>query len=88
MPNFNGMGPLGQGSKTGWGRGPCGGGQARGRRGVGQGQGLGWRRFWGYYPAATPSKKEEAEILSEEAGILEEELKDIKSRLSQLKAKK
>lgn len=85
MPRLNRTGPLGYGPGSGWRLGPCGGGMAYGRRGGGRGQGLGWRRFWGYYPAPTPSKKEETEMLSEEAGILEEELKAIKSRLVQLK---
>jgi hypothetical protein len=58
------------------------------RRGGGRGQGFGWRRFWGYYPASTPTKKEEVEVLSEEAEILEEELKTIKSRLAELKGQK
>jgi len=88
MPRFNGTGPMGYGPGTGWGMGPCGGGQAYGRRGVGRGRGLGWRRFWGYYPAPTPTKKEGTEMLSEEAGLLEEELKAIKSRLAQLKGQK
>lgn len=85
MPRFNGTGPLGRGPGPGWGMGPCDRSQAYGRR---QGRGLGWRRFWGYYPAPAPSKKEETEMLSEEAEILEEELKAVKSRLAQLKGQK
>lgn len=88
MPRFNGTGPSGSGSGTGWGMGPCGGGQAYGRRGGGRGKGFGWRRFWGYYPAATPSKKEEKEILEDEISILEDELKVIKARLVELKGQK
>ena len=88
MPRFDGTGPLGYGPGTGWGLGPCGGGMAYGRRGLGRGRGFGWRRFRGYYPAYPTSKEEEREILSEEAGLLEQELKDIKSRLSQLKGQK
>lgn len=86
MPRYNGTGPIGRGPGTGWGLGPCGGGMAYGRRGAGRG--FGWRRFWGYYPAPNPSKKEEREMLLEEAGLLEEELKAIKSRLTQLKGQK
>ena len=86
---MNGTGPIGQGACTGWGRGPCGGGMAHHRNaGRGLGRGLGWRRFWGYYPAPNPTKKEEVEILSEDAEILEEELKAIKARLAQLKGQK
>jgi len=90
MPRYNGTGPLGFGPGTGWGLGPCGAGMAYGRRGAGRGfgRGFGWRRFWGYYPSSTPTKKEEAEILSEEASALEEELKAIKARLAELKGQK
>ena len=98
MPRFDGTGPWGLGPGTGWGLGPCGAGLAW-RRGWGRGFGRGfgwrrffwWRRFWGYdpyYPAFTPSKKEEIEILSEEAKDLEEELKVIKARLAELKGQK
>lgn len=76
---------MGYGPATGRGLGPCGAGMAR--RGS-FGRGLGWRRFWGYYPAPTPSKQEETEMLSEEAKILEDELKAIKERLGELKGQK
>ncbi|MBU1037043.1 DUF5320 domain-containing protein [Patescibacteria group bacterium] len=85
MPNYDKTGPLGYGSQTGRGMGPCGGGMSRR---TGRGRGLGWRRFWGYYPASTLSKKEEAEILSEEVGILEEDLKAMKVRQAELKGQK
>lgn len=75
MPRYDGTGPLGFGSGTGWGRGPCGGGMGYGRRGIGRGQKLGWGRN---YPVFTPSKEEEKEILKEE-------LEAIKSRLTELK---
>ena len=86
MPRFNGTGPMGQGPMTGRGLGPCGGGMVNGRRGGGRG--LGWRRFLGYYPAPTLSKKDEVEMLSGEAEIVEEELKNIKARLAELKSQK
>ena len=86
MPRLDGTGPMGSGPGTGWGLGPCGGGMAYGRQA--RGRGLGWRRFWGRYPYAAPSKKEESDMLSGEAEILEEELKAIKARLSQLKGQK
>lgn len=87
MPRFDGTGPLGTGA-IGWGLGPCGAGKGYGRRSTGRGQGFGWRRFWGYYPAPTAtSKKEETQILSEEAAALEDELKAIKARLSAIKGK-
>lgn len=87
MPRYNGTGPMGQGAGTGWGLGPCGAGMGFGRGG-GRGRGFGWRRFWGYYPGPTPTKKEEVETLSGEAAILEEELKAIKARLAELKGQK
>jgi len=83
MPKLDGTGPMGQGPTTGRGMGPCGGGMAYGRQT--SGRGLGWRRFWGHFPALTLSKKEEAEILSKEAETIEGELKNIKSRLAKLK---
>ena len=86
MPRQNGTGPMGMGPLTGRGMGPCGGGVAYGRRGGGRG--LGWRRFWGYYPAPSVDKKEETKILSEEANVLEEELKAVKARLEEIKNKK
>jgi len=77
MPKFDGTGPQGQGPRTGWGMGPCGGGMGCGR-GFGFGQGTGGgRRFF--------SKKEESEILDTEVEDLEAELKAIKERLGELK---
>jgi hypothetical protein len=86
MPRFNGTGPLGYGSGSGRGLGPCGAGMGW-RRG-GCVRGFGWRNFKGYFPGQTFTKKEEADVLSEEAEVLEEELKTIKSRLKDLKGKK
>ncbi|OGZ26789.1 MAG: hypothetical protein A2365_01800 [Candidatus Nealsonbacteria bacterium RIFOXYB1_FULL_40_15] len=71
MPRFDGTGPGGAGSKTGWGRGPCGSGL---RRCFG--------RFWSN-PILT--KDQEIEVLSSEAESLEEELKAVKNRLEELK---
>jgi len=48
MPGFDATGPWGQGSGTGWGRGPCGAGW---RRGGGRGGGMG-RGAWGRGPGA------------------------------------
>lgn len=77
---------MGTGPGTGWGMGPCGAAGGYGRRKGGRG--LGWRRFWGYYPAPGMTEKEEADILSEEARILEEELKAVRSRLDEIKNQK
>ena len=87
MPRQDKTGPMGMGPMTGRGMGSCGGGMAYGRR-RGGGQGFGWRRFWGYYPAPSVNKKEEAEILAEEAEVLEEELKAVKTRLDEIKNQK
>lgn len=76
MPRFDATGPLGTGPGTGWGLGPCGAEMAWRR-----GRGRGFGRFY-------PTKKEEAEILTDEAEALEQELKAIKERLAELKAKK
>jgi len=78
MPRLDKTGPLGNGSGTGWGMGPCCGSGMSSRRGFGQG--YGFRRFY--------TKKEETEILREEANSLEEELKAIKERLSEIKDQK
>ena len=53
MPGFDRTGPMGQGSRTGGGRGPCGGGQSYGRGygGGGYGRGYGgggYGRGYGY----------------------------------------
>jgi len=76
MPRFDQTGPLGQGSMTGRGLGPCGGGTGFGRN---CGRGFG-RRFY--------TQREESEILKDEAGALEQELKAVKERLTELKTKK
>ena len=82
MPAYNGRGPLGAGPGTGWGLGPCGGGQGYGRRFMGRGFG---RRGWGgYYSTPNLSKEEEKTMLSEEAEMLEGELKEIKARLERI----
>jgi len=87
MPNLNGTGPAGIGAGTGRGMGPCGAGMGF-RGGIRRGRGIGWRRFWGYYPSFAITEKEETEILSEEASALEEELKTIRNRLAELKKQK
>lgn len=79
MPNRDATGPLGYGSATGRGLGPCGMGLKRGL-GRGYGQGLGFRRFY--------TKKEESDILKEEGEALEGELKAVKERLDELALKK
>ena len=72
MPRFDRTGPMGMGSGTGRGMGPCCGG-------LGFGRGFGFRRFF--------TRTEEKENLQDEATTLENELKAIKERLSELKGK-
>ena len=77
MPRFDGTGPLGQGPRTGWRRGPCGLGL---RRNWGNGFGRGFRRFW--------TKKDELSALEEEEKNLEEELKTVQKEKEALKTQK
>ena len=76
MPRFNGTGPMGQGSMTGRGFGPCGGGMGRGW-GCGGGYGFGFRRFI--------SPKNELAALEDEEKMLEEELAAVKEEKAALK---
>ena len=73
MPLFNGIGPLGYGSGTGRGLGPCG-------------RSRGFGKFWRFGSQVSP--KDEKQILEEEAKTLEEDLKAVKDRLSELGVKK
>lgn len=77
MPNFNGTGPLGQGSGSGWGRGPCGCGLKRGWTHFAHSFG---RRFW----SNTNTKK----ALEQEEKMLEEELNAIRQEKKNLKEQK
>lgn len=74
MPRFDGTGPMGQGPRSGWGRGPCGYGMRR-RRG-------GWGRF-GFRRFASPQN--ELTALEEEEKMLEEELEIIRKEKKALK---
>ena len=74
MPNFDGKGPRGNGSMTGRGMGPCGGGMGYSR---GQGRGFGFRRFF--------SQKEEVEDLKGYQEDLKAELKAIEEQLKDVK---
>jgi hypothetical protein len=90
MPGFDGTGPRGLGSGTGWGRGPCGAGL---RRGAGRRCG-GFGR-WGYaYPGpgsalsargtGYASGLDETEARRHEKAYLEGELETIQKRLAEL----
>ena len=82
MPKQDKTGPMGQGSRTGWGMGPCGGGMGFGK-GSGRGFGRGFGRFWRFGSQVTQG--EEKEALKEEVKSLEEELTAVKTRLAELK---
>jgi hypothetical protein len=71
MPGFDGTGPLGRGSLTGRGFGPCGRGMAF-RRGAGRGFG---RRF--ARSAYGPTRDEEKEALKAEKAAIDVRLKEL-----------
>lgn len=77
MPALDQTGPTGQGSMTGRGLGPCGGGIGRG---------FGCNRGRGKFAGRTYlSKNEEIEELEEEAKILENDLKAVQEKLAEIK---
>lgn len=82
MPNLNGRGPQGYGSRTGRGLGHCPG-YGCGPRGFGRG--FGWGAPYPYYQ---PTEKEEKQMLQDELKALREEAKEIEDRLEGLKEKK
>jgi hypothetical protein len=78
MPRFDGTGPLGYGSMTGRGFGPCGRGLAF-RRGFGRGFGR------GYAEPVILTKEEQKKILESELKEIEAEKQEIEKRLKDLK---
>lgn len=79
MPNKDGTGPLGQGSLTGRGLGPCGGGM---RRGFGRGFGRGMGRC---NRPVTLTETEEKKVLEAELKEIETEKQAIEKRLKEMK---
>jgi len=75
MPKFDGTGPAGQGSRTGWGLGFCGAGMRRG-----------WG-CWGAYRRFI-SPKNELSALEEEEKVLEEELAAVREEKAALEGQK
>lgn len=72
MPNFDGTGPRGQGSKTGRARGGCSPGQGKGK-----GSGMGFRRmFW--------TDQERKESLQSYQEQLERELEAVRQEIADL----
>jgi len=80
MPGQDGTGPIGQGSLTGRGLGPCGGGMRRGF-GRGYGRGFGWR----YANQLNLTQEQEKKILEAEIAELEAEKAEIEKELKELK---
>ncbi len=92
MPGYDGTGPMGYGSMTGWGKGPCG----RGRRGLGSRRGGsgngpafgGGRRKGGFgWQAAVMgpvSEQDTADYLRRRAEVLEEELTETRRVLKEM----
>ena len=90
MPGRNGTGPLGMGSLTGRGLGPCGGGYFSYRR-----PRLGFRngyrrglRYYGYYEPYSTDRNTERDFMEEEKAMLEARLRDINEILDESKNKK
>jgi len=90
MPLFDRTGPSGQGSLTGRGVGPCGGGTGFGSRfgfgrgsrfGRGFGRGLGFGRGFGFFGRA-PTKSEEKELLEDYKKDLEQEVSAVDKELN------
>jgi len=73
MPGFDKTGPMGQGSMTGRGFGPCGMGLGWRKR-FGMGRGMG--RYFGWNWPQT--KDDQKKALTEYKKALEEELEDVK----------
>ena len=79
MPRYNGTGPTGAGSGTGWGLGPCGAGMRMGW--CGRGFGLGSGKFF-------RSPKNQLQALEDEEKMLSEELESVKAEKQALKSQK
>ena len=75
MPRRDGTGPMGLGSRTGRGMGPCCGGY-----GSGGGYGMGM----GYGRTGRMSKEDKKEMLKEESQYLKEDLDAIEKELAEL----
>ena len=87
MPGRNGTGPMGQGSMTGWGRGPCGRGVAAGGRffrgrgcfgwGMRMGMGMGRGGVW----AEPYTGADEQTLLEQELAMTEARAEEVRGRL-------
>lgn len=79
MAKFDGTGPMGMGSMTGRGMGPCAMGFG-GRKRFGMGRGLGRYFNWN----SPQSVKDQKQALTDYVKALEEELEDTKKELKEL----
>ena len=87
MPGRNGTGPMGQGSMTGWGRGPCGRGVVAGGRffrgrgcfgwGMRMGMGMGRGGVW----AEPYTGADEQTLLEQELAMTEARAQELRARL-------
>lgn len=80
MPGFNGTGPIGQGSMTGRGFGPCGVGLGW-RRKFGMGRGMGRYFCWNW----PQNQADQKQALADYRQALEEELADVKKAEEEVK---
>ena len=92
MPGLDRTGPMGMGSKTGWGRGLCGGNAnaAGGGFGFGRGRGRGRGRRWaqggGWYgpdpqvPAAADNQQQ-MDWIQSQIQVLTQALEDLKNQI-------
>lgn len=82
MPNLNGMGPRGEGSRTGLGRGSCGFDR---RGGIGMRRGFGGRRHFARFSGFCPFfddqgfNEDDKQSLSAYEKELQNELKEVQS---------
>jgi len=83
MPGFDKTGPQGEGSMTGQGLGPCGGGRGF-RTGFGRcrGYGRGLGRYFGWN--APQTKEEKIEDIQAYKKSLQEEMEDVEKELVDL----
>ncbi|MBU4369171.1 DUF5320 domain-containing protein [Patescibacteria group bacterium] len=86
MPKYDGTGPQGSGPDTGWGKGPCGGGMARGQT-FGK---RGFRSMCGWFGFSNRPYSKSDDLSGTKVYIdnLKEELKGAEEYLKELEAKK
>ena len=88
MPRFDGTGPMGMGSMTGRGLGPCGYGFQGGGRGRGMGYGMMMGGCPWYGRMIGPTAGEKKEILKDQVEMLKQNLDLAQKRLSEIENQK